>query len=1742
MSQSTANTSTSPAPATPVTATESTHFTYDPDSGLVTQTVTDDGATSHLCYYPVTASQAKADRSDKVPALTTLLAKFKLEGSETLLSSEMALACPTIADPTSPPLMAQCGYMKFPDGSLSDITLTLFGYAQASTDSKGVLIPDTVLNLEGVSVDTTTTPWTVTKATGREGITVSLQQISKSTAGDDTVTATTSTRWYKDNTARQTQKLTETTTVNTSAGTLRAKSESPLKVGALNITSILSQHIRSARSGRVLRETLQDELGRPTTMVYHSYDARDRLLSSIHYDWDSERFAQGRGNGIGQAGTFEQWADQGNGTWVTTIGPDGRAGRTLLDGLQRPVRRELQRVISDDQSANNFVCVEQIAYGADGEPQQRCTYDYLPGGLCVRNDGVALSGQLRDWFWEVQQQATTVDTTGSQSHSTETLTGTVLKGPLRSLEETQCNHADGQVTLTRQHKRWDAKDRAMKDLGLVTKQRINRRGQCDQVTETVGGVDRKWVREYDELGRCTKLTAPDGTHVHRTYQGLSNTPIEISLEDASGEKKVIGRQGLRGAGNQGDDVLSRTVGAVGSSRTYTFQDKGHQRPDGTRMWSESNDDGATVSWYTERASSGVAIPKTLVASFSYNEITQAITAERPQVQENLQSRISSESLAPELLGQLRTERTIRGVRQVRRSLYSLRGSIDTVQQPSGIVSRAWKDAQNRRSRVRRGRLEYRYRYTEQGELDQLVVQDLHSGRSMTVCYGYDSFGRETQRTYRLDGVVKSRYEQSWSVIGQLVSKHWYRNGEATATRAETYTYDTIRNELKRWSVSATTGYEIQDANANTIKDQAYTYDALGNILTCTTHYLDGASEVRTYAYGNALQPSQRTRVTVTHTAKGGQAGTPTVIDLVSDDNGSLTNDSRGQVLSYTPAGQLQCVKKAADEKPAATYEYDEQGRLAAQWDEANQQRRVLAYSGDQLTGESWLDAQGNLVRQRTLDEEAGLVVHCRHIGEDRDTWQTYFMLADPQNGSAEEYSVDSDGAWQSQSVGYTPWGEAPLARLNALNSGQGYNGQRFDPVTGVYHLGHGARVFQPEHQAFWQSDSLSPFAEGGLNDLAYCAGRNPVNWHDPSGHIMISRREEASSLASLDEMIRDTTPPHHEPAAWWEWLVLGVVLVVGVIGAVMTGGLLGLVFLAIAGAAFGLGAAELALRQSNLALSTKLGWASLGVGLFDATGKGFATLGKLLLKGARKGLQGLRALRNAVKLSKLKSFYRGVRGSQRAASMLPKSARRASVPLSGKLSAAQDTLPQRQIATMGGNFDLYRPMYFKVDSPDDLSGVVVLYDRFNVKGAFELNVNLSQISRREAGAAIGALDDILAAPGKSVGHEYTALESAINHLKKVDAKLVKNEQGMVDIVGSLKNTEASFQLAAKNVHSVEKMFDEFDELTKIVRSGANGKLPAQLPGKSSQQILAFLDSHNLKPSCYNSLANATQQAVIDQACDDVLSHIKAVHAPLAASTNNAAAASKKVNKMVSPLFRGAEALNAEFNVALKEVGKKLEAYVDSLPYAKAGSASIEPSIQKANAALANAKLEFGYPLERLRVHCHGTRPDAAKGELSAYAVVRTAPDPAATEGWDATMLYDHIDSLKDSMGNPLLRNNKFDLVELNMCHSAAGGQQSFASEFAKRSGKIVSGYEDVYTTNALYADSSARNFSQLLNNASAQKYSKHELADFAVHMSAEQRLMKAVRGDKHVKKYFFNNSSGPQTHDELKRWFRSSYS
>ncbi|WP_277342850.1 RHS repeat-associated core domain-containing protein, partial [Pseudomonas viridiflava] len=101
--------------------------------------------------------------------------------------------------------------------------------------------------------------------------------------------------------------------------------------------------------------------------------------------------------------------------------------------------------------------------------------------------------------------------------------------------------------------------------------------------------------------------------------------------------------------------------------------------------------------------------------------------------------------------------------------------------------------------------------------------------------------------------------------------------------------------------------------------------------------------------------------------------------------------------------------------------------------------------------------------------------------------QVGFLLDSPHSGTL---SVWGGSAETSQPVScFTPFGENNNALSDSLS---GYNNQRKDPVTGCYHLGNGARTYNPILRRFQQPDNLSPFGKGGINDFSYCC--NPVDY------------------------------------------------------------------------------------------------------------------------------------------------------------------------------------------------------------------------------------------------------------------------------------------------------------------------------------------------------------------------------------------------------------------------------------------------------------------------------------------------------------------------------------------------------------------------------------------------------------------------------------------------------------------------
>lgn len=1179
--------------AVPTRVTETTSARYNAQC-MPTEVIADDGMTTEFLYYSGVVTKDDKSRSNQVPDVSTLLVGLTLADG-TSLNDAAALICPVIMDPWQPPLLAQYQYLRFSTSSKSTPTLSLFGYAQTTQDANGKPVPDTVLVLEGVTATHITGGWKIDRCASVAALKVTLVQTARNTVKNALHSIIrTSTTWYKDDSARSTQVTTEAMYAGIQAGTLRALTTAPLNTQAGATTEvILSQQIVSAYTGRLLRESQQNGDGEAVRFTCHEYDTRGRGLRSTTYAYDEAAFNSGDVSKLkaidDQQVTYQ---DTDVGTWVSVSAPDGRWQRTLYDGLQRAVRRELQRVAGPDHSAGNYVPLQQTRWGAGEQPDQNHVYDYLPGGLCTIDSGEVSAPQaVKDWFWQAEGSSLSHDDKkGTQTLTSETVLGLFSGGIQFTQQRRQVNHASGGVSLL--NTRWTGKDKPADAKLLRTEQELNARGQLTSLTQHIPAADgktksRSWSMQWDDLDRQTSLTRPDESVVSWTYQGLSTEPVAVSVTPKSGSAKVLGRQTLAGAGNAGDTVTALGRGAKGQN--YSLRQGKIEQPDGTTLHS-AQDDGGT-SWYAQ--AKGAQKP-TLLMSFKYNAVTRAVRNERLPAGDQ-QGRVTSQSLTPLLLGGWRFERTVHALKQRQQLLVSLRGNLLQAQHADGQGSQAWHNAQGHRSRVRRGSLEYWYEYTATGRCASTTVQDLHTGRRMAVSYQHDEFGQETERAYRLDDSAKVRYVQTWSALGQLLSKTLYRDGSKTASRTETFTYNTSvtgkGDELHKWAVVATAGNEIKDAAGHALTEQSYSYDTLGNLTECRSVRSSGDTEVMSYAYTNDDLPTLRTSVTQQLLPAKGNPGAKKVSALHYDDNGNLSTNEQGHTLAYSETGRLRSVTKKGESQPLTYYEYDESDRLICQWDSANQQRRILTYSGEQRCAETWQDKDGKILKTRTLDEEAGLVVWHGPTGSETQL----FTLGDPQNGGGDEYWVDASGVWQHRSVAFTPWGEAPLANLNALHSGLGYNGQRVDPVTGSYHLGNGYRVYDPGHRAFYQADSWSPFGAGGLNDRAYCGAGDPVNWHDPSGHIMLSRRAQADSLARLDQMIHDTTPPTHEAASWWQWVLLGVFAVIaiaativslGSAGPVMAG--IGMMLCTTIMVGTAVTAAGMAKRQSNPRLASRL--------------------------------------------------------------------------------------------------------------------------------------------------------------------------------------------------------------------------------------------------------------------------------------------------------------------------------------------------------------------------------------------------------------------------------------------------------------------------------------------------------------------------------------------------------------------------
>jgi RHS repeat-associated protein len=98
---------------------------------------------------------------------------------------------------------------------------------------------------------------------------------------------------------------------------------------------------------------------------------------------------------------------------------------------------------------------------------------------------------------------------------------------------------------------------------------------------------------------------------------------------------------------------------------------------------------------------------------------------------------------------------------------------------------------------------------------------------------------------------------------------------------------------------------------------------------------------------------------------------------------------------------------------------------------------------------------------------------------------------------------------------YTPYGHCHT-QVN-LAPILGFNGDRYDALAGMYALGQGLRSYSPALMRFCRPDQLSPFADGGYNAYAYCAG-DPLNYRDDTGQYPVPSRVQSREFTRLRNM------------------------------------------------------------------------------------------------------------------------------------------------------------------------------------------------------------------------------------------------------------------------------------------------------------------------------------------------------------------------------------------------------------------------------------------------------------------------------------------------------------------------------------------------------------------------------------------------------------------------------------------------
>lgn len=890
--------------------------------------------------------------------------------------------------------------------------------------------------------------------------------------------------------------------------------------------------VQSALSGLLLSET--DAQG---VTVTYAYDKTGRPLTR----------AVAPGTEYENTRTWS-YVIEADGPVTTETDASGNSQKLHFDGAGRNIRQ--QRL--DKDNIGKWFDVFQRQYNALGEITSGEASDWLTVAAGKYGMQVALTADAwgsvsRQSFTDGITNVLNTDPVGLVRRTSiqgKSAAGSVTSGTYTStldavsqlpVTDTRTDSA-GSVVGTR-HRGWDGAGRLRKD------------------TDERGNVT---LRTYDAYGRGLTQTLPDGSTVIHTYAphltGNSVNSVSVTSPDADGNTQtwLLGTQAFDSLGR----VITRTCG--GRTTTYLYEGASPAPSDITLP-------SGKILQYTYIPELG-----NVVSSLTADGVTQKFTYDA--ITGDLLTATEGDKVSKNawfLSGNLKAETFTRNgeVRSTARTV-TLAGEPVAYTDITGAVTTYTRNKYGRITGITDDEISVSLSYDALGRMSMQAVTDTGTQSVLTTGLAYDDFGQEITRTVTdVSSALTLTVSQAWLPDGLLQSRTTRHNG--TAVKAETYNYDS-RNRLTGYQVSGSS--LPSDAYGHEITAQTYEYDALNNLTTVMTTLADGGSDMTTYHYDNADDPTQLTSVTHTHEAY------PQSVVLKYDANGYMTHDEAGRTLGYDVTGRL--VSVSGDGISGGQYGYDALNQLVSQG-VSDEDSRQLYYRGNELVSE--VLTQQNVERRWIKSGHTTLGI---------STGDQLTLTAGDGNDSLlwSHACTETSGSAHA----WSPYGSGkPEDGL------PGFNGERADPVSGTYHLGNGYRAYNPVLMRFNCPDSLSPFGAGGINAYAYCAG-DPVNHTDPSGHL--SWQAITGIVAgAIGVAFSVFTAGASIAAAGGVMAALGASsatsLVVGGLGVVAD----------VTGIASG------AVEESNPHASSVLGWVSMGLGL-----AGIAEgIGRLGLKGLK---------------------------------------------------------------------------------------------------------------------------------------------------------------------------------------------------------------------------------------------------------------------------------------------------------------------------------------------------------------------------------------------------------------------------------------------------------------------------------------------------------------------------------------------